>query len=415
MNQKPLIILSTVFLLASAAWLGYARADDSSTAVTVDDPGVAGQINGLSTEINAKRSDAADINGRIAVYQKKIDAAQSQAASLANDVDLLANRVAKSELDIQATDDDIAAANDEIQLLQARMDAVQSQLTNDRASLSGILEKLDVYDNDMTLQLLFGSDSFGELFDRLTQLSTVTGDLQHALTRAEAEREQVSQDRADQVGKKQKLLALQTQQEQQKALLEDEQGSKEQLLAQSKNSEAQFKIFVNSLSAEQQYVNQEIVALQDTIEQKLSDADQSGQGASVITWPVEPLKGISTLFHDPTYPFRHLFEHPGIDIPTPKGTPVKSAAPGYVAWTKTGTQYGNYVMVIHSGGLATLYAHLSRFNVVQDQFVARGDVIGYSGGVPGDQGAGLSTGAHLHFEVRKDGIPTDPLNYLPSL
>jgi len=99
-------------------------------------------------------------------------------------------------------------------------------------------------------------------------------------------------------------------------------------------------------------------------------------------------------------------------LPEPRGTSVLAAASGYVAWARTGPSYGNYIMIIHANGMSTLYAHLSQMNVVADQFVARGDLIGRSGGVPGTQGAGLSTGAHLHFEVRKNGIPVNPLDYL---
>ncbi|MBU1630090.1 M23 family metallopeptidase, partial [Patescibacteria group bacterium] len=90
------------------------------------------------------------------------------------------------------------------------------------------------------------------------------------------------------------------------------------------------------------------------------------------------------------------------------------AAGGYVAWNKTGRMYGNYTMIVHPGGIATIYAHLSKFIAKPDTYVERGDVIGLSGGRPGDPGAGLSTGPHLHFEVRQDGIPVNAENFLPS-
>jgi len=163
---------------------------------------------------------------------------------------------------------------------------------------------------------------------------------------------------------------------------------------------------LQDLKEEQGYVNQQIAALQREIEGKLNSSDSLGD-ASVLSWPFDPTaRGISAYFHDPSYPFRHLFEHSGIDLPSPTGTTVKSSAPGYVAWTKQGTLYGNYVMVIHANGFATLYAHLSKIYVSADQFIGRGEPLGAVGST------GLSTGPHLHFEVRKDGIPTNPLDYL---
>ena len=118
------------------------------------------------------------------------------------------------------------------------------------------------------------------------------------------------------------------------------------------------------------------------------------------------------MFNDPDYPFRNLFEHSGLDIAAPVGSEVRSPAPGYVAWTRVGRLYGNYMMVIHQGGVATLYAHLSSFEAAADQFIPRGGVIARTGGCRGCPGAGLSTGPHLHFEVRKNGIPTNPLQYV---
>lgn len=412
--KKSFLFIPLIAIVAATSIVARVVFAETSgeSGVVVGDSRVAGTISDLNGQIAEKKAEADKLAKNVATYKKKIADAEAQSATLEGELELLENRVAKAELDIRATDQDISVTADEIQVLQLRVDAIERQLGLNRASLGDILRKLDTYDNDMSLQLLFGSDSFGELFDRLQQLSSVTTDLESALRRAVAEKTAVENDRAAQVGKKTRLSELQGDQLRQKDQLDKEKRSKELILAQTLRTESTFQGFLSSIHAEQQSVSQQVYSLQAEVERKLASLDNKGQGSSVISWPVAPYKGLSTEFHDPTYPFRHLFEHPGIDIPIPAGSPVKSSAPGYVAWTKTGTQYGNYVMVIHSDGIATLYAHLSKFSVKQDDYVGRGTTVGLSGGVPGTQGAGLSTGAHLHYEVRLDGIPVDPMKYL---
>ena len=133
-----------------------------------------------------------------------------------------------------------------------------------------------------------------------------------------------------------------------------------------------------------------------------------------LQWPVEPDLGISAFFLDSAYKKRFGFEHYALDIPTSKGTPVLAAADGVVKDVVDNGRGFNYVTILHFGGFVTLYGHLFAFHVQPGQRVFTGQIIGDSGGRPGDLGSGFSTGEHLHFGVRIKGGSTDPLQFLPK-
>jgi len=110
----------------------------------------------------------------------------------------------------------------------------------------------------------------------------------------------------------------------------------------------------------------------------------------------------------PLGPFKHF--HTGIDLSAPLGTPVMAAADGVVvAVGHGGLGYGNYVVIAHGGGIATLYGHLLATRASVGQVVVRGQVIGLEGST------GFSTGPHVHFELRVNDLVTDPMPYLPLL
>lgn len=98
--------------------------------------------------------------------------------------------------------------------------------------------------------------------------------------------------------------------------------------------------------------------------------------------------------------------HSGIDISAVSGTAIKASASGKVIIAGFDTSYGNYVMIDHGQGIVTLYAHASALNVKNGQIVTQGQVISYVGST------GMSTGPHLHFEVRINGVTTNPRNYV---
>lgn len=366
------------------------------------------EINALNDAIQAKQQSIDQLNRQIDSYRDKIEQKQSQAATLYGELDLLDNRIAKTELDIEAAEAEIDLVNAQISLIEQEIHDLEDVMARDRELVAEILQRIDVQDHSLPMQLVFGTDSFSEFFNALEQLEAVSTDLKDAVETARASKASLLVKHEAQQGKKGQLTELSESLAQEHRRLESSVGAKSTLLNATQNSEAQFQALLEDLRQEQAYLNQQISQLQKDIEGRLSATDELGD-SSILSWPIDPtLRGISAYFHDTSYPFRHLFEHSGIDLPAPTGTPVRASAPGYVAWARTGTLYGNYVMIIHTNGIATLYAHLSRMDVTADQFVSRGDQIGAVGST------GLSTGPHVHFEARLNGIPTNPLDYLIS-
>ena len=131
-----------------------------------------------------------------------------------------------------------------------------------------------------------------------------------------------------------------------------------------------------------------------------------------LSWPMasfeitQPFGPSNVVLEPPFGPYKHF--HTGVDMAAPLGTPVMAAADGLVvAVGHTNVGYGNYVVIAHGGGIATLYGHLLQTNASVGDRVVRGQVIGLEGST------GFSTGPHVHFELRVNDQVIDPMPYLP--
>jgi murein DD-endopeptidase MepM/ murein hydrolase activator NlpD len=127
----------------------------------------------------------------------------------------------------------------------------------------------------------------------------------------------------------------------------------------------------------------------------------AGSGGWGFVWPASRRAISGWYFHDPANP-----SHIGLDIAAHLGDPLYATAPGAVSFTGPSGGYGNLVVISHPDGWESRYAHLSSISVEVGQEVAQGEVIGAAGST------GYSTGPHLHFELRYEGVPVDPLVYL---
>lgn len=144
-----------------------------------------------------------------------------------------------------------------------------------------------------------------------------------------------------------------------------------------------------------------------TLEAVAAKLDQRMRWIS-STPAIAPVRGILTSgFGTRSDPMTHgRGHHEGVDIAAPAGQPVQAAADGIVLSAELENGYGNAVFLSHGFGIATRYAHLSQIDVKPGQKIHRGDVVGRVGST------GRSTGYHLHYEVRVDGEPVNPLAYI---
>lgn len=138
-----------------------------------------------------------------------------------------------------------------------------------------------------------------------------------------------------------------------------------------------------------------------------SGSNQPSYGGGPLLWPSAASHYISSYFGMRMHPiYGYMRMHNGIDIAAAGGTNILAAESGTVIEATYNSGYGNYIVIYHGNGMSTLYAHSSRLIASVGDYVTRGQVIALVGTT------GNSTGNHLHFEVRIDGVPTNPLDYL---
>lgn len=216
----------------------------------------------------------------------------------------------------------------------------------------------------------------------------------------------IRRDEADVVRWRNRLAARTAEQKEILSYLADQRALRESLMAsQSAQLEAAARDAARyeQMLAELEANSSEIQAFIQRLE-----ATPAGRRRAAIPfrggfW--RPVNGrISSGFGMRFHPILHRTKlHTGVDFSAPTGSPIHAAARGTVIHAGWWGAYGNAVIVDHGGGLTTLYGHMSKIACSPGQDVSRGRVLGYVGST------GWSTGPHLHYEVRRNGVPVNPL------
>ena len=173
--------------------------------------------------------------------------------------------------------------------------------------------------------------------------------------------------------------------------------SKEVYMSSLKDNLAEMQRQEAAMDAQSAQIEKDILAAQRAVE----------YAGGEMLWPCPGQYRVTSNFGGRADPITGVWtSHGGTDIAAPYGTPIVAANSGVVIFSGWHYSYGNYVIIDHGGGIATLYGHSSKLLVGKGQAVSRGDRIALVGST------GYSTGNHLHFEVRINGVRTQPMDYL---
>jgi len=368
-------------------------------------------VSDLNKQIDEQRAKIDALTAKITEYNENIKSTRQEAATLKTQIKIIDNQVGKTNMEITLKEEQAKEVQLQIEQTGMQIGQLEAQMLKEKDQLSNLLRLISRYEDKNYINILLANDSFSDFFDQVKYSTDLQEEMQRTLNRIKETNAKLTGQKEDLEGQREDLSAILNKLDDTKAVLVSQKQDKNQLVAATNKSEKKFQALVTDLKKEQAAANALVTALEKKLRAELAKKGSAEKfnslGNAVLVWPTVSHR-ITSTFHDADYPYRNLFEHSGLDIGVGKGTAVKAAEAGYVAKVAYNTQwYGSYVMIIHGGNITTLYGHLSSIGVSQDQYVTRGQQIGLSGST------GFSSGPHLHFEVRSNGIPVDPQNYLP--
>jgi murein DD-endopeptidase MepM/ murein hydrolase activator NlpD len=385
------------------------------------------------------------LNQQKTELQKAIDAKKKEAEAKKKEADAKAALHAQLQNTVKKLDGDINATQGRIDQTSGEIDGAQQAISDQMSKIAlkeGEIDKKKEQVHESAAESYIAQGSSSPFFailsedrisaglDRLADLENLSDKLIHDAEDLDRERQDLLGYKAQLEQKQQELETQKTQlaayqraldsQKSQKVVLADE--AKQQQIQLAGQAQAAIKS-ADDLKKQFATISAEAAAMQRKGGSKAVASavrDSAPPSSYGLIWPIG---GVITTYFGGNTPFQNF--HTGFDIAGPAGDPVKAAASGTVTlatkmccsdYSNTVDKsygYGNYIMIKHDNGLVTLYGHLMDMVVSPGDHVERGQTIGYRGGALGMSGAGWSTGAHLHFEVRDAQGPDDPGKYLP--
>jgi murein DD-endopeptidase MepM/ murein hydrolase activator NlpD len=362
---------------------------------------LSSKISNAQNRIDSARSHERVLSTDIAGYSRRIN-------SLQGDITGLERRVAVIQAQLDVKQAQLARTQEDLRTERARLARLKARLAADRVVLGRRLREIYTAHKPDIVTVILEAKGFADLLERGEFMERINQQDARIVTRVRTAKEAsaAATRRLTVLEVRQRRIAQEIEARRNEvAVIRDRLVGKRESYA---NARAGRESALRQTRSERRDAQEDLASLE--AEQARVQAALSG-GGSLAAGPIR--HGSGRFIWPVTGPITGTFGenrgdhiHVGLDIQAPEGAPIRAADSGTVRIASDYGGYGNYTCIQHSGSLSTCYAHQSGFAVSVGQSVSQGQVIGYVGNT------GNSFGAHLHFEVRVNGSPVDPMGYL---
>jgi len=348
------------------------------------------------------RKELIGVRKKLKISQKQLALANKQEQELADELGITESLVEEFSERLREVRTELALARSRHEILRQQVQESREKLKRKRRALGYRLREMELEGSATYLQVLLHAKSFTQFLTNGEYLQRVVDSQKKLINAVKSEKEIFDQRREAAQRTVNEIAGLESDFRSKVSDLGQIQDKQADLLARIQTHRKKLQNYVTGL----EHISQEMEnKLQSMIKSRGAALGPIIPGTGRFIWPVSG--PITSPFGYRTHPVTGTTRfHSGFDIGVDQGTPIRCADNGVVIVADWYGGYGNCVIVQHDNNLSTLYGHQSRMLVKHGDTLMQGQVLGEVGST------GMSTGPHLHFEVRQNGTPVDPGGYL---
>lgn len=352
-----------------------------------------------TTDLQTQRSE---LQNQLNEANGQLDDVQSNLSENLQQVEKLDSRIETAQQELSEQESKITELKESINQIETELNSVTEKYDKQVDLFKKRMVAIYMAGDTQYLDVLLKSSSLTDFISSYYIISQLTEIDESLLNDLETKKKTMDLSRQKLENEKKELASIVENQTRTTRTLQNTKKMRENFIAKLSDDEKNLQAKIDEINQQYEEVNQQILAL---AQQGIDTAYIGGE----LAWPVPGYTRITSEYAMRVHPITGQYKlHTGVDIGAPMGANFVAANDGVVVKAGLNPAYGNMVIIDHGGGISTLYAHGSEILVEVGQTVKRGDPILKVGST------GYSTGPHAHFEVRINGVTTNPLPYITN-